>query len=114
MFGDSNQNGIHDKNELGSPNIVVALWCAQNGQPAVKVAADTTDSNGEYSFDDVQPGDCFTAVETPGYLYSPVVVPGGNQLGPNGRSPVVDVKYRVVIDFLNGGLYLPFEELCEG
>lgn len=57
------------------------------------------------------PGKYYVQVETDksfdGYLYGPIVQ-GGNQLGPDGRSAVVDVTYRDSI-VLNGGLYLPFK-----
>ena len=47
-------------------------------------------------------------METDEYLFGPIVQ-GGNQLGPDGRSPDVDVTHRDSI-VLNGGLYLPFKE----
>ena len=60
------------------------------------------------------PGQCFILqVETDGYIYSPLVVAGGNQLDPSGRSLPKYVEAGDVIDFWNGGLYLPFEKECE-
>ena len=107
------EDGIRDPNELGLPGILIALWCAQNGQHTAKIATETTDSMGLYMFAVRQPGECFIQVETDGYLYGPVVG-GGNQLGPDGRSPEVEVHSSVVVDNLLGGLFLPFEEICDG
>lgn len=98
--------------EPGLENIIIALWCApKNGQPAVKIATNTTDANGQYIFYGVYPGQCFIEVETAGYVYSPIVT-GGNQVGRDGRSTIVEVKSKDVITSLKGGLYRPFEELC--
>ena len=57
IWNDENGNGIND----GEPPIPGVTVCLLQG--AAQVACTTTDSNGDYSFPDVPPGD-YTVVET--------------------------------------------------
>ncbi len=71
----------------------------------------TTDANGNYAFSVDQPDKCYIEVDTQGYLYGPVET-GGNQFGSDRRSPVFDVNFGSVIDYVGGGLYFPFTTTC--
>lgn len=109
---DANQDGVRDLNDDGLPGVVVGLWCSQGERPPARVAGDTTDSSGVYTFV-IGPGTtCHVQVETDDYLYSPVAE-GGNTLDSSGRSPETVVTSGVVVTF-DGGLFEPFAALCRG
>lgn len=110
VFNDLDGDGIRDPMEPPLENVTVFLFCYdENGEPVV-VGDDTTDANGTYSIENVQPGLCFVVVhpvvnnET--YNFSPVV-PDGNQIQPNGTSPDIDIDWDQVIDDVDVGMYLP-------
>jgi SdrD B-like domain/Secretion system C-terminal sorting domain len=61
-FNDINGNGIKDPGEPGLPNWIINL-SYQNAAGTVTVK-DTTDDNGNYFFDNLQPGGTYTVSET--------------------------------------------------
>ena len=73
----------------------------------VLVETVVTDEAGQYQFDDVQPGLCYVQVDPDDdYVFSPVV-DGGNQIHPNGTTPVTEVDYNDIVDDWNVGVYAP-------
>ncbi len=54
VWNDSNMNGIQDQGESGLEGVTVKLLNADNND--AEVASTTTDSNGKYNFDNVNPG----------------------------------------------------------
>lgn len=67
VWRDTNVNGQQDDGEVGVTGVVVELFASVDGQPSGTVLATTsTDSDGNYSFQNLQPGDYivkFTAPE---------------------------------------------------
>jgi hypothetical protein len=67
VWRDTNVNGQQDEGEAGVAGVVVELFASVDGQPSGTVLATTsTDSDGNYSFQNLQPGDYivkFTAPE---------------------------------------------------
>ena len=61
-FNDINGNGIQDSLELGLSNWVINLTY-QNAAGSVDLS-DTTDENGNYCFNDLQPGNSYSVFET--------------------------------------------------
>ncbi len=55
VWNDLDHNGQQDPGEPGIPGIIVHLYDANNNL----LAADTTDTNGAYFFDDLPPGDYY-------------------------------------------------------
>jgi len=68
VWNDLNKNGIQDYGEMGLPNIIVKLYdCNDNWIKEV-----TTDANGFYKFDSLNPGSYQILVQLPnGYAFSP-------------------------------------------
>ncbi|MCX8056085.1 MAG: SpaA isopeptide-forming pilin-related protein [Ignavibacteria bacterium] len=69
VWNDLNKNGIQDVGEPGMPNVIVKLYdCSNNWIKEV-----TTNSNGFYKFDSLNPGSYQILVQLPnGYAFSPV------------------------------------------
>ena len=84
---------MHDPDEPPLANVTISLYCLDENGTALLIETTTTDANGQYAFNDVQPGQCYIQV-TPDdpYVFSPVV-DGGNQIYPNGTSPIVNITY---------------------
>lgn len=71
VWYDTNMNGIQDAGELGVTGVTVHLFdCAGN-----MVATDTTDADGLYLFEGLQPGD----------YYVHFVLPDGHQFSPQDQ-----------------------------
>lgn len=68
VWNDLNKNGIQDPGEPGMPNVIVKLYdCSNNWIKEI-----TTDSNGFYKFDSLNPGSYQILVQLPnGYTFSP-------------------------------------------
>ncbi len=104
---DNNRNGLQDAGEPGMPGIVVSLLDA-NG---AVVAVDTTDSNGNYLFDDLTPGDYSIRITKPdGFAISPINQ-GGNDAADSDLDPATgqSAVYTLSPDetdlSADGGLY---------
>ncbi|KAL7539847.1 hypothetical protein ACHAWF_006516, partial [Thalassiosira exigua] len=110
VFDDLDGDGVRDEGEGPLEGVQVYLVCDEDG-----VNSTTTDAQGTYEFDNVEPGECYVSV-TPSvdgndnYVFSPVVgdgSDGGNQIYPNGTSPTVTVGHNQTVDAWNAGMYLP-------
>ncbi len=57
VFLDANENGVQDGDEVGVPNVTVNLWLDTNGdgQPNRRIDRTTTNDDGLYGFDDLDP-----------------------------------------------------------
>lgn len=119
VFNDLNEDGIQDENEEPLPNVNVTLYCV--GEPDghtseiyqtwIVVDSVLTNAFGEYEFTSVEPSSCYIQVEpevndNDNYVFSPIVE-DGNQIYPNGTSPIVDIDYNSNVDDWDVGLYLP-------
>ena len=97
VFDDWDGDGERDPNEPPMENVTVELYCYQDGE-AVLIGTNVTDANGEYIFHDVLPGQCYISVTPPApYVFSPIN-PIGNQIYPNGTSPIVDINWNDSVD----------------
>mmetsp|Transcript_32451 Transcript_32451/g.58651 ORF Transcript_32451/g.58651 Transcript_32451/m.58651 type:complete len:1622 (-) Transcript_32451:91-4956(-) len=106
VFDDWDGDGERDPNEPPMENVTVELYCYQDGE-AVLIGTNVTDANGEYVFHDVLPGQCYISVTPPApYVFSPVN-PIGNQIYPNGTSPIVDIDWNDNVDDWDVGMYTP-------
>ena len=110
VFDDEDGDGFKDPDEESLANVTVGLYCYHENGTALLVAINVTDSNGEYVLYNVQPGACFIQVSpnvnNQTYSFSPIV-PNGNQIHPNGTSPVVNVTWNDIVKNLDVGMYLP-------
>ncbi|PNZ02123.1 SdrD B-like domain-containing protein, partial [Staphylococcus muscae] len=71
VWEDTNKDGLQDEGETGIPNVTVILASYKDGE-ATELRRTTTDENGHYSFDNVDPGIYRIEFITPdGYLRSP-------------------------------------------
>ncbi len=73
---DTNANGQQDAGEAGVANVTVELYACVGGAPAgAALATTTTNSNGDYAFLGLMPGQYIVKLITPnGYSLSPVDV----------------------------------------
>jgi len=122
VWFDDNANGIQDPNEEGVPGVSVYLYDEMTGQPMLdekgEPLAQVTDTNGEYLFTDVPPGqyhvlfDLSTLPE--GYVLSPVDQEvsdnADSDAGSDGATPPTDVlTYGDIDRSLDMGIYKPVE-----
>jgi len=117
IFYDSNRNGeqnVNDPNEKGLPDQTVEIHCWRNGV-FEKETTVTSNSDGNYQFDHILPGKCRIKVVPKGqnYEFSPIV-DGGNQIGKDGWSATLVLKYKDIIS-LPVGMYTTSDEAeCMG
>ncbi len=104
---DSNRNGVQDTGETGLAGVIVSLL----NEAGAVVAVDTTDSNGNYLFDDLTPGNYSIRITKPeGYAFSPMDQ-GGNDGADSDVSPATgqSALYTLSPDetdlSADGGLY---------
>ena len=108
IFEDKNNNGLMDSNEVGLSGILVLLY----DDVGTGTQETVSDSNGNYLFEDVFPGEHTVGAVSPGdeYNFSPVV-DGGNQLSPYGTMSNMGLSQPFtltegdLIDDIDGGLY---------
>ncbi|MFA4917577.1 MAG: SdrD B-like domain-containing protein, partial [Syntrophales bacterium] len=81
-FNDLNGNGVQDPGELGLANWIINLKY-QNAAGFITIT-DTTDANGNYCFNDIQPGGTYTVFET-------------NQSGWTQTSPPSPGTYTILL-----------------
>ncbi|MEZ4605644.1 MAG: SdrD B-like domain-containing protein [Deinococcales bacterium] len=57
VWKDTNKNGIQDAGEAGVAGVIVTLWSDDNnnGTPDTNLGTDTTDANGFYGFNNLDP-----------------------------------------------------------
>jgi len=68
VWFDQNQDGVHDQEETGIPNVTVQLYACGGSQ----LAATTTNANGNYFFNGLQPGEYYVRfLPPPGYSFTP-------------------------------------------
>ena len=78
VFDDRDGNGVRDdENEPPLENVTINLYCYNEDGTAVLEGTATTDANGEYVINDVQPGLCYIQVDPPTsdnetYVFSPI------------------------------------------
>jgi len=66
VWGDTNVNGQQDEGEAGVAGVVVELFASVDGQPSGTVLSTTsTDINGNYTFQDLPPGDYIVKFASP-------------------------------------------------
>ena len=66
VWGDTNVNGQQDEGEAGVAGVVVELFASVDGQPSGTVLSTTsTDSDGNYTFQDLPPGDYIVKFAAP-------------------------------------------------
>ena len=107
VWEDSNFNGVQDAGELGLEGAVVRLFDSNN----IQIATDITDSNGEYSFTGLQPGDYTLGFDAlPDYLFTlPNFVPDdtidsdANQI--TGLTQVISLASDDHPDTWDAGMY---------
>jgi hypothetical protein len=88
VFDDMNQNGLRDEGEPGLEGLIVMLADASS-----MTQADTTDADGEYEFDDLEPGM---------YIVSAPVVEGWTNTTPLNVQVQVNAAEMAMLDH---GLY---------
>lgn len=94
IWVDSNENGLQDRNEVGLAGVEVTLLRADSSGQFQIVATTTTDSAGNYRFDELPAGDNELVFEAPeGYVFSPDDVGHDDTIDSDadnvGRSDVV-------------------------
>ncbi|MCK9424451.1 MAG: T9SS type A sorting domain-containing protein [Ignavibacteriaceae bacterium] len=94
-FNDLNGNGVQDPGEIGLANWVINLKF-QNAAGFITIT-DTTDANGNYCFNDLQPGGTYTVFETnqSGWTQTSPTSPGTYTI------PLTSGEYRDSVDFGN-------------
>lgn len=101
---------MEDPTEDPIPGVNVTLWCKNSNGAFIIIRTVTTDANGMYEFVGLQPSTCYISVPPQlngcNHTFSPVV-PGGNQIYPNGTSPLGNVTYNSVNDDWGVGMYCP-------
>ena len=116
VWFDRNGDGVQDQIEIGIENIRVSLFASSNINAPLKNT--TTDEDGAYLFDELEPGDYFVQFEKPeGMLFtkSGLVGGGGNSLNNidsdvdnvigEGTTRVVTLGANESILYLDAGMY---------
>ena len=117
IWEDTNANGIQDTGENGLSNVTVRLLDS-NGNPVddpSNPAAPyevTTDSNGNYFFDNIMPGDYIVEVVPPNNYHSSEADQGGDDsldsdFDPSNHQVAVTVADNEDKREVDGGLYQP-------
>ena len=109
MFQDDDADGLYGEGEDVLGGVQVRLYHANGTQAAFT----STNGNGYYSFNNLQPGSYYISVNNdPDFVYSPVVT-GGNQISPNNdgilnnASPIVNLGLGENDRTLIVGMYKP-------
>ena len=117
VFIDLDTDGVPDAGEAGIPNVTVEVtWDGPDGPVVLTV---TTDSNGDWSIDDIPAGDYTVTVidatvpdgllpTTPNNV-AVTVPPGGTNNVDNGYVPAGSIGDRVWFDADNDGVQDPAE-----
>jgi len=104
-FNDLNGNGVQDAGELGLANWIINIKF-QNAAGFITLT-DTTDANGNYCFNDLQPGGTYTVFETnqSGWTQTFPLSPGTYSI------PLTSGEHRDSIDF--GNRLSPVGGICD-
>jgi protocatechuate 3,4-dioxygenase beta subunit len=116
VWDDANRNGIQDPGEMGKPGIVVRLYLVvETGASGASVndtlvATDTTDSNGIYGFQALDPGTYYIVVQVPTNFTVSPEFSGSNpavdsNINPAGRSGNVVLPEFTVDSTIDAGMY---------
>ncbi|MEZ4732233.1 MAG: SdrD B-like domain-containing protein [Caldilineaceae bacterium] len=117
VWNDANQNGLQDPGEVGVPGIVVTLF---DGVSNSVVATTTTDSNGNYLFDGLLPGQYFVQFTPPeNFVFT---IPGSNivsdsdsNVDPNtGQTALITLLFGEVTIAWDAGIYQTPTAITEG
>ncbi len=92
IWNDLNENGLQDTGEPGLPGVIVELYTAEN----VLVATTTTDSNGLYTFEALDPGQYKIVVTIPAQFKATAQNVGSNpainsKIDATGSTGVIDL-----------------------
>ncbi|KAL7555014.1 hypothetical protein ACHAWF_018715 [Thalassiosira exigua] len=118
VFNDTDADGVQDEGEGPLDGVTIHLNCIDENGDAYHVDTVVTDAEGQYEFDEIAPSTCYVEVEVEpqDYIFSPVD-PNGNQIYPNGTSPVAEVNYNEnvegwdTVDTWSVGMYLPLSQV---
>ena len=120
VFYDNNRNGIYEYDEPGLEGVLVVLYDSEDNQ----VSVGTTNSAGQYSFSELEPGSYRIAIvpilylDDQGFQFSPVMA-GGNQMSSNEVPPYFNSSPRITLGArenditLLAGMYDPALRLDE-
>ena len=109
VWHDMDEDGIQDSGEPGIPGVTVTLFDGNGNQ----VAQTTTDTNGQYIFEDLMPGDYYVNFSNlpTGYQFSPNDAGNDNfdsDADPNtGNSPIVTLSPGENNTSVDVGLFEP-------
>ena len=109
VWFDGNNNGIYETGEVGIINVFVRLLDTANNE----IKLDTTDTNGQYSFENLSLGQYFVQFDTSSYSSSYSIVAkdaGGDDTvdsdaNPDGKTDTIFVTGNV--NAIDLGLYTP-------
>ncbi|MDG1765676.1 MAG: SdrD B-like domain-containing protein, partial [Flavobacteriales bacterium] len=113
VFYDDDRDGIQDAGEEGVENVTVQLFVNGGAAP---VATTTTNENGFYIFENLDPGVEYFVVFAPAslpadYVFSPANQGGDDALdsdaGVNGQSPIVVLAPGEFNDTIDAGINNP-------
>ncbi|MBC1562267.1 SdrD B-like domain-containing protein [Listeria booriae] len=98
IWNDKNANGYKDAGEDGIANVTVGLFDIYG----VQVATTTTDADGNYRFESVNPGQYYEKVQTPQGMK--IVTSSGNTFGGDGVSGYFNITAQSNVTNMNVGL----------
>lgn len=93
VWEDSNEDGIQDVGESGISGVTVILYDGNGNQ----VGSTTTDSNGNYLFDDLSPGDYYIEIVPPTGYVATQANQGGDDTKDSDLDPVSNKTSTVTL-----------------
>ncbi len=106
VWKDTNDNGIQDSGEIGVENVILQLY--KGSTTGIAIATDTTDSNGAYTFTNLDAGNYYVKVVTsslpPVCVLSDSTNKGGDDAKDSDIDPTTGFSPQVVIDPIYPGL----------
>jgi LruC domain-containing protein len=90
---DANRDGVQDNDEVGIPEVTLALWLDSNddGNYDTQVSTETTDDNGWYLFDELPPGKYLVDVDESTLPAGAYVLTTNNEPFPYELAPEEDM-----------------------
>ncbi|MDR6555133.1 SdrD B-like domain-containing protein [Paenibacillus qinlingensis] len=109
VFLDSNKNGLQDATDAGYPKMTVKLYLTSN--PSVVLDTQETDVNGNYLFENLEPGSYDVAFQpVSGYLFSTSLIGPDRAVdsNPNSSGRVTGIVLQSGDDdrTIDAGIYL--------